>query len=119
MQHLGLSPKIIKRIVFLFERVDTPTRPLIRRFSIWDIFLKDRSTYEQKGFYLFSSESAYEYPEQRGASHVKYSFGTAAHAERSLLREMANDPLKMKNSFMVNLLRIIQQVEGETGERLE
>jgi len=36
-----------------------------------------------------------------------------------MLHGMALDPLKMKSSILVNLLRIIQEVEEATGERLE
>lgn len=117
LQHLGLRPERIRAIVFLFELIDNV--PSIQRFPIWDMFLEDRPKYEQKGYYLLISELAGEKTGGHWPHGVECTYGTESGIEDALLREMANDPFKMKNSITVNLLRIIHEVEEATGECLE
>ena len=84
--------------------VDGQTEDLRR--EPWDVFLMDRWKYEKKGFYFIGLNDG-------------FLIGTEAEAEDALCYDAAGDPLHLRNVMIIDLLKIIREVEDKTGETLE
>jgi hypothetical protein len=108
LYRFGLSPERVAAIIDLIGMheisVDGQTEDLRR--EPWDIFLVNRWKYEKKGFYLIGLNDG-------------FLIGTEAEAEDALRYDEAGDPLHLRNSMIIDLLKMIHDVEEKTGETLE
>lgn len=118
LQCLGLSPKTIQYLVWSQKKPK-----IFSWFSeriIKKLFLKDQKKYEAEGLFLVIIIT--EYVPARSEGEYIWLVGTEEEAKDAvfgLTRKEIFPTNRMKGAMIVNLLKIIKDVEGKTGERLE